>query len=261
MRRRRLLVAGAVAALGILVGAPAPPADTSEPFTIYAAASLVDLLDSLRPVLEGAAGGPVRVSTASSATLARQILNGAPGDLFVSASERWMDAVEDAGLLAGGDCARRNWLANTLVCVVPADAAWVPDDLPALADPRVKTLALGAGAVPVGRYAREAIRNAGVTLPGTVVTGLNARDTLAKVAIGGADAGIVYATDVRLEPRVRVAFAVDPALHSPIVYPAAGLTHSGRGETCARVLAALRSAEAQRILQTQGFTLAESSRA
>ena len=249
-RRRWGAAAPALAwALSVFAGA----AGAQEPVRVFAAASLVDVLDAVHPVLEDAAGRPVSVSTASSATLARQILQGAPADVFISASPAWMDRVEAEGLLAAGPAGRRDWLGNRLVCVVVTDAEWAPGDIGNLADPRIASLALATESAPVGAYAREALTRARVPLPGRVVAGLNARDTLAKVALGAAAVGMVYRTDVRLEPRVRVAFAVDPALHSPIIYPAAGLARSRFPEDCVRLLAALHSAAVRETAAAHGF--------
>ncbi len=254
MRRSRwpLLLGALTLAFGCQAG-PTVPGATGEPLRVYAAASLVDLLEDLRLGMEAAGGHPVVLTTASSGTLARQILHGAPAHLYISADTRWMATVADAGLIAGGEGTSCDWLRNALVCIVPADAAWVPPDLPALAGPQPTALALAAASVPVGAYAREALAGGGVALPARLIEGRNARDTLAKVALGGVPAGIVYRTDARAEPRVRVAFTIDARLHAPIIYPAAVLA---RGEVAAagiRVLAYLRGAAARPIIEAHGF--------
>lgn len=223
-------------------------------FHIYAASSLSHVLDVLRPGLEAAAGRPVRLTTASSGTLARQIRRGAPADIFISASVEWMEDIADITLRTDDAGQPTHWAENRLVCIVSREAAWTPGTPADISGTHVQSIALGADTAPVGAYAREALANAGVTLPARVVEGFNARDTLAKVALGGAAVGVVYETDVALEPRVRVAFRFDPALHAPIVYPIGILARTEDVEACERVVDYLRSAEAGAVLRSNGFT-------
>lgn len=223
-------------------------------FHIYAASSLAHVLEVLRPGLEGAAGIPVRLTTASSGTLARQIRLGAPADIFISASVEWMEDIADLTLRTDDASQQRHWAKNRLVCVVSSEAAWTPKTPADLNGAHVQSIALGADTAPVGAYAREALANAGVPLPARIVEGLNARDTLAKVALGGAEVGVVYETDVALEPRVRVAFRFDPALHAPIVYPIGILARTEHADACKRVVGYLQSAEAGAVLRSNGFT-------
>lgn len=230
-----------------------PETATTAHIHIYAAASLADLMDALRPGLESTVHRPVRFTSASSGTLARQILQGAPADLFISANRAWLDDVAAAGLLAPAPEGGRAWVRNRLVCVVPVDREWTPLGPTDLAGAQVHALALATDTAPVGAYAREALAAAGVALPDRIVEGLNARDTLMKVALGAADAGIVYRTDVRLEPRVRVAFTFDPALHAPIVYPIAVLTRATDPAACAAAVEYLRGEAARAVLTAHGF--------
>ena len=236
----------------LLLGATAcGQANTAEaPLHVYAAASLTDVLEALHPGMEQVAARPVRITTASSATLARQIQHGAPADIFISANPAWMTHVADAGLLARD---AQPWLKNRLACVVHRDGAWTPAGPADLTAPALTTLALAAETAPVGAYARDALAAAQVQLRVRVVEGLNARDTLAKVALGGAQAGIVYATDVRLEPRVRIAFIFDAHLHPRIEYPVGILARTVDASACTRVVEYLRSRDAREILVARGF--------
>jgi molybdate transport system substrate-binding protein len=195
--------------------------------TVFAAASLRDALE------ECARGTDVRFQFEASSTLARQIREGARADVFVTADPAWLDGI--------ATLERFDWLSNRLVCVVPARA---PD--PDLA--RVASLALASEQVPAGRYAEAALRHRGIPLPARVVRGSTVRQVLSIVSQGGAEAGIVYATDARIDPGVRVAFAFDPSEHPPIVYAVGVLTPEGRA-----FAAALRSSRA--VLERHGFTV------
>lgn len=208
-----------------------------------------------------AAGGPaLRFSFDASSRLARQIDAGAPADLFFSADPVWADHLAQGGRLAGSPTPL---LRNRLALVVPADAAFVPASPAALLSPALRHLALAGASVPAGRYARAALAAAGVQarLADRVVEGDDVRTTLAWVARGEAEAGVVYATDARIEPRVRVAFTFDEASHPPIVYPAA-VVAGPRAAQAAAFLRWCRTAPARARFEAAGFgTLQETASA
>lgn len=167
--------------------------------------------------------------------LARQIREGAPADVFVSADPRWMDSVTTI--------ARHDWLGNRLACVVPAERRGDVDLR------SVASLALGGVSIPVGMYARVALEKLGVPLPERTICGQNVRDVLSKVAEGAAEAGIVYATDVPVEPRVRLAFLLPEESHPPIRY-VIGLIRPGGKD----FFEALRSPAVLEAASRRGFT-------
>jgi molybdate transport system substrate-binding protein len=197
--------------------------------TVCAAASLREIATEVGDGWARASGGRVSYRFESSDTLARQIREGAPCDLFVSADPRWTG---DVGAIASFP-----WIANRLVCIRPKGST-----LRDLA--RAGSLALGSEGSPVGRYAAAALRAMGVSPPARTIYGSNVRDVLSKVAEGAAEAGIVYATDVAVDPRVEVAFELPAAAQPLIVYPVALLSERGRGLFDAfRAPAALAAAE------------------
>lgn len=228
----------------------------AQTLTVFAAASLKNALDEVSAAWKNPAQSAVLAYGASS-TLAKQIENGAPAQVFISADLDWMDYLEQRGLIRKET--RRNLLGNTLVLVAPSDRARSVDIKPGF--PLAAMLGTGRLAlanpltVPAGKYGRAALVRLGVwdSVAGKVAPTENVRAALALVARGEAPYGIVYGSDALAEPRVRVAAAFGPALHPPIVYPAAVLAGS-RDPRAAAFLAFASTAPSQAIFRKHGFT-------
>lgn len=222
--------------------------------TIFAAASLAEALAEVAARHELAGGARVRVNLGGSSVLARQIREGAPADLFVSADEAKMDDLAAAGLIESGS--RRVLLANALVIVVSAETGAAVAHPRDLARPAVRRLALAEPTtVPAGIYARQYLERLGLweVVRGKVVPTENVRAALAAVEAGNAQAGIVYATDARISRRVRVAFAVPPADGPRILYPAAVVRGARNRAAALRLLDYLAGAEAAETFAKYGF--------
>lgn len=248
--RRALLAILAAAAIVPAHAAPRPPlvlAAASLQESMNAAADAWARLGHPRPVL----------SFAASSALARQIQSGAPADLFVSADEPWMDAVEKAGKLVPGT--RVAFLGNRLVLASAAqDRRTVPLDRagPLLAAIGQARLAMAdPDAVPAGLYGKAALQKIGAwdRLVPQVVRAENVRAALALVERGAAPFGIVYATDARASVKVRIAGVFPTASHPPIRYPVARLktAASPDAEPFRRFLI---SARGKAIFARYGFT-------
>jgi len=246
--------AGLVAAAIVATLSLASAAQERSSLTVSAAISLADALQEVAVAYARAGGADLRLNVAGSNALARQIVMGAPVDVFVSADDAQMDLVAAAGALMPGS--RVAVVGNQLAIVAaPERLAEVRAGFPRAA-PAIRRLALGdPAAVPAGVYAREYLEREGLwTLYAPRVVPLpNVRAALAAVENGSADAAIVYATDARTAGRAAVA-ALIPAGRAPaVVYPAAIVAHSTHAPEAARFLEFLRSPEAERIFVRHGF--------
>jgi molybdate transport system substrate-binding protein len=221
---------------------------------VLAAASLADVLPPIARELEASEHVTVELQFGASSTLAAQIRSGAPCDAFVAADPRWTQLLVDERL---ADAATRRVIAtNRLVAIVPADADSPPSTLAELA--ALPHVAVAGPEVPAGAHARTALDRGGVLAAAEphFVSATDVRAALAWVARGEAEAGLVYATDARVEPRVRVAFELGPEAHDPIRYQAIavardpGAPSSERGRTFVDHLA---SPSARAALERAGF--------
>lgn len=226
--RRRILRAALMLGAAMLLSVRAA---AEKPLTVFAASSLTEVLQEVAVAWAGTGKPAPRLSFASSAVLARQIEAGAEADVFFSADREWMDYLADRGLIRRDT--RRDLLANRLVLIAPADSPVTLSiergfDLPGALDGG--RLAVGdPDYVPAGKYARGALSSLGVwpDVADRLVRAENVRVALAYVARAEAPLGIVYATDARTEPQVRVVDAFPDDSHPPIRYPVAA-TRSGR---------------------------------
>ncbi len=221
---------------------------------VFAAASLADALREIAQTYETASGDTLVLNLAASSTLARQIREGAPADLFFSADEAKMDELAKAGLIRSDT--RRTLLGNTLVVVTRADSTAgfaAPADL---AKPALGRLALAEPrTVPAGIYAREWLHAAGLWagLADKVVPTENVRACLAAVESGNVDAGIVYKTDALISKKVKIAFEV-PAADGPVIrYPLAVPKDASHAEAARRLVVYLASPEAMSVFAKYGF--------
>ncbi len=228
---------------------------------VYAAASLRDVLLELEPGLEAILGADLLINLGSSGDLARQIVAGAPADVFLSADEREMDRVAVLGLLEAST--RRDFLSNHLVVVEPLEdsADWKsiftqPFDPGQLAGGRIERLSLAnVETVPAGRYAKAWLEARGVwsSVAKRVLPAIDVRAATAAVESGGAQAGIVYRTDASRSARVSVVFEVPRSEGPAIVYPAAALRRSADSARARRMLELLSERSARAIFERHGF--------
>lgn len=241
----------AIIGLAILLAVASPQ---DRPLVVSAAISLSGSLEEVAKAYTAGGGGEVRFNFAASNVLARQIVNGAPADLFISADEAQMDYAQHEKAIDPGT--RALLLSNRLVVVTQADRRVEWRDAKALLGPDVKRVAIGDPAgVPAGVYAKQYLERIGMwqALQPKLLPLANVRAALAAVESGGADAGFVYATDAAASSRTRIVLRIDAANAPRIVYPMAITTRSQNRTAAARFLAFLRSAPATSIFERHGF--------
>lgn len=235
----------------------APVAGHADEVVVFAAASMANALSEIEKNFEVASGHELIVSLAGSSALARQIQQGAPADVFISASPDWMDRVEADGLIEEGS--RFDLLGNRIVLVAfgKADPVEIGPDLDLVGLLGGGRLAMAlVEAVPAGIYGKAALESLGLwhDLGPQIAQADNVRAALAFVATGEAPYGIVYATDAAAEERVSIVGTFPEDSHPPIVYPVADLANRDTPAE-ADFLAYLRGAEARAAFERQGFAL------
>ncbi|WP_288943952.1 molybdate ABC transporter substrate-binding protein [uncultured Roseovarius sp.] len=236
----------------------APATVLAEEITVFAAASMTNAMAEIEERFEAETGHDLSVSLAGSSALARQIQQGAPADVFISANPGWMDALEEDGLLEPGT--RFELLNNAIVLIAhgtDADKVEIgPEmDLPALLADGKLAMAL-VDAVPAGIYGKAALEHLGLweTVAPQVVQADNVRAALALVSLGEASYGIVYATDAVADDKVTVVATFPKDSHPPIVYPAADIAGRDTGAE-AEFLDYLRGPVARAAFERQGFVV------
>lgn len=226
----------------------------AEELLISAAASLTDIMKDIGRRYEKQSDNRILSNFGASSLLARQIEQGMPAGLFVSANEAQMDRLEKAGAIEKGT--RIGLLTNKLVIVARRDSPIKIDTARDLAKPTVSRIVIAdPQSVPAGIYARQFLTSAGIweRVQGTIVPTENVRADLAVVEAGNAEVGIVYATDASVVRDVHIMLTVPEELSPKITYPAALVANSANAQATRRFLAFLNSNEAAEIFQNAGF--------
>src|ERR1700744_530760 len=251
-------LAGLFAAFVILCGAALSPAAAQDKtLTVFAAASMKNALDDIDTAFTAKTGIKVSASYAASSTLAKQIEQGAPADIFLSADTDWMDYAVSKKTI--NEPTRVNLLGNSIVLIAPKDSKTdnvtigQGFDLAKLAgDGKIATGDVKS--VPVGKYAQAALEKLGAWQAASSKFAMaeSVRAALALVARGEAVLGIVYSTDAQVQPGGKIVGTFPADSHPPIIYPVAATT-TAKPEA-AEYLAFLRSSASKTILEKYGFT-------
>jgi molybdate transport system substrate-binding protein len=250
----------AFSCVGVALSDQSARAEEPAPLTVLAASSLQGVLDRINVAFEKAQGTKTRAAYAASSALARQIEQGAPADVFISADAQWMDVLATAKLI--DPASRRSVAGNRLVWIAAAGTA--ADLSKPTAAQLTSMLSNGRLAVcdlascPAGRYAKAALEHYGLmpAVEGKLAVAENVRAALAFVARGESPLGIVYETDAVAQPAVRIAGLIPDSAHPPIIYPAARVSASSHPGTMT-YLDYLKSSDARAIFAAAGFRLAD----
>jgi molybdate transport system substrate-binding protein len=252
----RLCRTGFFSAMLALVALPVQAQERT--LTVFAAASMKNALDDTNAAFTEATGVKVTASYAASSALARQIESGAPADIFISADLQWMDHAARKKLIKPDT--RVNLLGNKLVLIAPTDSRLdkvviaKPFDIAKLAgDGRIAVADVKA--VPAGLYAKAALEALGgwTAAEPKLAMAENVRATLAFVARGETPVGIVYETDAKVEPKVKIVGTFPDGSHPPVVYPVTA-TADGKSASTSAYLNFLRSNAAKAIFEKYGFS-------
>jgi molybdate transport system substrate-binding protein len=257
--KRRLLLGAALSTFALTFTLPmtAPAKAQDQPILVFAAASLKNALDEIAAEWSKSNKVEVKISYAASSALAKQIENGAPADIFISADLDWMDYVEKKNLVKRAT--RVSLIGNTLVLIASKDAKSKDvkiapgfDLASLLGSDRLSMAAIAT--VPAGKYGKAALEKLGVwkSVEGKIAEAENVRAALAFVARGEAPYGIVYRTDAISEKGVTIAGTFPAGTHEPIVYPFA-ILESSKNARAADLLKAMNTAQARAIWVKHGF--------
>lgn len=234
-----------------------PLAAQAQQLTVFAAASLTDAMKDISARLAQAGHPPLRLSFGSSSTLARQIEQGAPANLFASADERWMDYLANKQLIVSET--RKDLLGNDLVLIVPANKPQHVTigpgfDLLGMLGPNGRIATGDPAHVPVGIYAQQALKNLNLwdAVSPRLARAEDVRAGLLLVERGEAPVGIVYATDAAASHAVMIAGTFPENTHDPVAYPFA-VVKSGDTPEARALMTFLSGPEARAIFEKRGF--------
>lgn len=231
---------------------------TAVEINVFAAASLTDALKEIAANFEKASANKIVFNFGASSTLARQIDEGAPADIFFSADEAKMDGLQKSGLIVNETRKRR--LSNSLVVVIPSDSSLVLRSPSDLTNASIRRIALADPAVvPAGVYSRLYLEKLGIwsVLKPKVVPTENVRGALAAVASGDVEAGMVYKTDAAISRKVKIACEVPRADGPDISYPVALMKDSSHPDAARKFLEYLESPAAGKVFKEFGFIVRE----
>ena len=222
---------------------------------VAAAASLTDVLKELSAAYQSKGKNTVNFNFGPSSTLARQIEEGAPADIFFSADLAQMDNLEKNGRLEPGT--RKNLLSNQLVIVVPSDSKLAIASPKDLLKPEVKRIALAEPPVPVGAYSSKYLEAEGLwdKIKPKVVPVQDVRATLASVESGNVEAGFVYKTDAAVSKKVKIVYEVPIDKGPKIVYPVAIVKESKRKDTARDFFNYVQTPASKELFKKYGFVV------
>ncbi|MBM7714878.1 molybdate transport system substrate-binding protein [Bacillus thermophilus] len=224
------------------------------PLTVSAAVSLTEALEEIKELYEKDHTVDITLQLGGSGTLARQIQQGAPVDIFLSANQEWMDTLEKEDLI--NRSTRANITGNKMVMITSADSDIQYTSAAQISAKDVEQIAIGnPKSVPAGKYTEEALHhlNKWNELKDQLVLAKDVRQVLTYVETGNADIGFVYESDAVNSDKIKMLATVDDSLHGPIVYPGAVIANTKHEKEAEDFLTFLQTEEAQNIMKKYGF--------
>ena len=232
------------------------PANGNSGLTVSAAVSLKDAFLEIGKIYETRNSGKVTFNFGASGVLQKQIETGAPVDVFASAGQTQMDALDKQRLLAPDS--RKDFIRNSVVLVVPALSQLELNSFQQLADSRVERIAAGnPKTVPAGQYSEQILKSLGIEdkVGPKLILAEDVRQVLEYVTHGEVDAGLVYETDARIAgDKVRIVATAPDSSHQPILYPIAVIKDSKQAGDAQKFIDLVLSPEGQSVLQKYGFS-------
>lgn len=261
MKKGLMLMAGLLVAASTVAGCggdrQAAPAAAPVEINVSAAVSLKDALAEIQAnYAKKSPNVKLVFNLGASGSLQKQIEQGAPADIFISAAPKQMDELEAKNLVH--KATRRNLVENKLVLVVPQNSTLGLARFEDLTNAGVQKLSVGEPAVvPAGQYAQQVLQKMGVweRIKDKTVYAKDVRTVLAYVETGNVEAGIVYKTDAAASSKVKIAATAPEGSHQPIVYPAAVLTGAKQQKAAEELLAYMAGPEGKAIFEKYGFVM------
>ncbi|MBD8004128.1 molybdate ABC transporter substrate-binding protein [Bacillus norwichensis] len=229
-------------------------AEEKTPLTVSAAVSLTDALEEIKELYEKDHPVELTFNLGGSGTLAQQIQQGAPVDIFISANQEWMDTLEKEDLV--NTSTRENVTGNKIVLITGADSKINYKSVDEISAADLDQIAIGnPESVPAGEYTEEILHNLKKwdELKDKLVLAKDVRQVLTYVETGNADIGFVYESDAVTSDKIKVLSTIDESLHDPIIYPGAVLADTKHEKEAEEFLKFLEAEEAQSILEKYGF--------
>ena len=268
MKKSLLSILGALLVVVMLAGCggtkqtpPPKPAEAPKPveLTISAAASLKDVMAEIQTNYQKKAPNVKLVfNLGASGSLQKQIEQGAPADIFISAAPKQMNELEAKNLV--NKPTRKNLVENKLVLIVPQNSTLNLTKYEDLQKPEVKKLSIGeVKVVPAGQYAEQVLTKLGIwdKIQDKIVFAKDVRTVLTYVETGNVEAGIVYKTDAASSQKIKIAAIAPEGSHAPIIYPAAILSASKNQKAAEDFLAYLSGPEGKTVFEKHGFVMAK----
>lgn len=243
-----------IAIVLVMTGCTHAKRDQEPILKVSAAVSLTDVLEEVKATFEQEHDVQLSFNLAGSGTLAQQIQQGAPVDVFISANEQWMDTLEEEDLIKASS--RSNVTGNNLVLIAHKDSSLSYQSFDEISPNDVKDISVGnPESVPAGKYTKDALTNLGKwdALQDQIILAKDVRQVLTYVETGNADIGFVYESDALSSSNIKILATSETGQHDPIIYPGAIMTDSKNEDMAHEFLSYMLSDEAQEILAKHGF--------